>query len=184
MLNLLDLIILVILGLFLVRGLMRGFLGEAASLVGVVLGVMAAYTYQPFFSGVASSLGVGRSPISSLVVFFLIFLTVLVGVRFLAWLLGKAFKGPVLGTSNRLMGAGLAFLKAVVIIYVGIVLLSFVLPGNSTILKDSKLAPFVVRTFKDLSGVISPKHYEEWKERFLNGTKGKDKTDKWSKVIS
>lgn len=164
--NTLDLVILVLVGIFLVRGLIKGFLKEVASLVGVFLGIFLGFRAQPILTHLGQRLGLTPSWALSLGAFLLVFLGVIIAVKVLAWAISKAFSTGTLGFGNRLLGAGLALLKALIIVCIGVTILGLLAPKDSGLIQDSKLAPYVQKLTKSALNLISPGIYDGWKERF------------------
>ena len=83
-----------------------------------------------------------------------------------AWLLHKFLRKVFLGWADRTLGAGLAILKGVVIIYFAIVLMTYFVPSKSPFITDSKLAPVIVHSYQSVVGFLSPGTYENLKKRF------------------
>lgn len=164
--NSLDISILALLLFFVIRGLMRGFFKEIASIVGILLGIYLGYTYQRPLTDIAVRLGLTQSPGLGLGCFLVTFLLSYVLVRVLAWLLTSLIGSGALGFANRVAGAGLAVLKAVLITCVGVALLNFVLPSDSSLLKGSRLAPLALRVYQGVSSKITPDMYKNWKQKF------------------
>ena len=102
--NLFDIIILAVLIIFALKGLARGFVNEASSLAGLIIGGWLAYRYYPPLSvPIQSTLHV-PAHVSAFLAFML--LLVLTGV--LAHILGNiittAVRVVMLGSINRLGG--------------------------------------------------------------------------------
>jgi membrane protein required for colicin V production len=77
--NLLDMVIIIIMGYSLIRGFFRGLIKEFASIVAVLGGFYAAYTYYPEASkALAGILSRFDPPYIGLISFFLIFTAVFV----------------------------------------------------------------------------------------------------------
>jgi len=169
--NSLDIVLLVTLGFFLVRGLMRGLFKEIASIAGVILGIYLGYKYQPPLTQVCVKLGLSHSWGLSLGVFLFIFIITLVVIRLLAWLVTKALGSGALSATNRLLGAALSGLKATLLISFAVLLISFVLPADAKILKESKLAPYSLNVSNFLVKVITPQINKTWKEQFKGSQK-------------
>jgi len=173
--NTLDIALLVVLGFFLVRGLMRGFFKEVASIFGVVLGIYMGYKYQIPLTQIAIKLGMSPSWGLSLGVFFILFFTTLVVVRLLAWLITKALGSGVLSVSNRLLGGAVSGLKAILIVSVAVLLMSFILPTDAKILKESKLAPYAMNVSRVILNLIGPQIHKTWKEQFKGSQSSPEK---------
>jgi membrane protein required for colicin V production len=176
--NILDIIILILLIFLVVRGVMRGFVGEVASLAGVILGFWFAIQYmtpltaylKPHFPNISIL------PIMS---FVLIFLTLLVACNLVGWGLRVLFKKTALGWIDRILGGGLAVLKGVLIAYFAIVVLTIYLPAGTPFVSQSRLSPMVITSFQKIKDAVMPTLAREWEKRF----KGKDLDTLKKKVL-
>ena len=74
--------------------------------------------------------------------FALIFLVVLIGCNLAGWGLRILFKKTALGVVDRVLGAGLAVIKGVVITYLAIVILTVYVPPSTPLIAQSRLAPW------------------------------------------
>ncbi len=150
--GLVDILILVILGVFLLKGLLRGFLKEVCSLLGLVCGgLLAFYLHVPlsqWFLGMFH----WPSQLCVTISFLLIFLLTVVVFGALGYLLNRFAKITLMTGLNRILGALFGFVQ-------GVVLLSLILfglgaadlPGDfNQQLQHAELAP----PFKHLGEVI------------------------------
>ncbi len=168
--NLLDVVIVVVMVFLIVRGIMRGFVGEVASLAGILLGIWLAIRYMSLVTGLLKP----HLPAFSflpVVSFALIFLGTLVACNLLGWGLRVLFKKTALGWVDRALGSGLAVVKGVVIAYLGIVILTVYLSPGAPLITKSRLAPVVSASFQVLKRAVSPDRLEDWKRRFLGDSK-------------
>jgi len=134
--NLLDYVLIIILGYCLVRGIFRGLIKELSAIVGVLGGFYAAYSYYPraahYLAHWFANPGYLKI-ISFFIVFAMVFWVVsLVGV-ILKYLMNIAF----LGWTDRICGAIFGALKGLLITIVLIVVLTAFLPQNANIIKNS-----------------------------------------------
>ncbi len=164
-------IILVTMIFLIVRGVVRGFFREIGALAGVVLGIWLANKFQPqmtvFLKGYLPT--VSALPLISFAcLFVVVFLLCNLGGAALKMALKKAF----LGWTDRALGAGLAVLKGVIIIYLAIVLLTFFVPSKAPLIAKSRLAPFVISSYQSMVNLISPDAYQAWKKKFLGVKRG------------
>lgn len=162
----LDIIITCVMLFFVVRGLMRGFVREIASLFGVILGVVLAIRFQPRVTAFIKS-WLPSIPLLELVGFAAIFFAVLILCNVIAWALKLLFQKAMLGWADRALGLGLAVVKGVIIIYIGIVLLTFSPAAKTPLLVNSKLAPLIITSYQSMVNLVSPKYFNELKKRFL-----------------
>lgn len=147
-------------GLF-ARGWLRGFVKESMDLIGLVLGIVAAFRLSPemgeFLSGWT---GLDDSParlIGGIVVFLLVGIGASVGAHYL----GRAMNRPGLRASNRALGAGLAlgwgWFLATLILSVLLVLPlpdRYVVAMENSVLTDTLTNPELStqRTFHAIAG--------------------------------
>ena len=101
----LDIIVLLLVGGIGVRGLMRGFVTEAVSLIAWVAAIIAVkLLHAPLSASLAGAVGTEGG--AAVLAFALIFgITFMIG-RYVANRLGKASKSSVLGPFDRLLGLG------------------------------------------------------------------------------
>ena len=167
--NLLDILILSTVLFFIIKGLIRGFIREIASLAGVVLGIILAARYQYELTEVTKEF-LNPSPYLPLISFIVIFICVVVGCNLLGWLIRMVLKKAPLGWVDRLLGLCFALVKGVVITYLVIVVLTFFLPSGTPLIARSKVCPWIVVSYQTMAGLISPDHYQRWKQRFIQKT--------------
>ena len=157
--NLLDYVILSMMIFFILKGLARGFVREIGSLAGVIFGVWLGIQAQPHMTGYLKTYlpFVEFLPLISFLAIF--FLCVIAG-NFSGWIL-RFFIGKVFDKwGGRTLGAGLATVKGVIIIYLAIVLLTFSLPSKTPLIANSKLAPLIITSYQTMIGLISQDHFK------------------------
>ena len=162
--NLLDYIIIILLVYLVVRGVLRGLIREIASLAGIVLGIWIGDLLEPQMTGFLRSY-LPFSRYVPLISFAVIFAAVLVACNIIGWVLKTVFRKVFLGWVDRSLGAVFAVLKGVVIIYLVIVMLTFFIPAKTPLISRSLLAPWIIRSYQSMIGLISPDQYREWKRR-------------------
>lgn len=155
--NLLDGIILAVAAFFVVRGIFRGFFRELGSIVGVVGGIWLGIRYH-----VALSAYLGRylpaGKYLPLVSFGILFVACLLACSLAGWSLKVLLAKVTLGWLDRFLGAGLAAIKALVVTYMGIVLLTFFVPSQTPLLTTSRLAPLVIHSYQTLLKAVMPEY--------------------------
>jgi membrane protein required for colicin V production len=159
--NILDILILVILGFCLVRGIFRGIIKELTSIVGVFVGFYIAYNYYSVVANVISRFFTNQAYLN-IVSFFLAFTILFLAVGLVGVILKRVFKLVALGWADRLLGATFGFVKAVLIVSILLVPLTAFLPKKSSIVKDSRLAPYATAISQVMVTVVP----EEMKEKF------------------
>lgn len=172
--NILDITITVLIAFLIVRGLFRGFFREIGSLAGVILGISLANLYQPQVTGLLESfLPSGR--FLPLVGFALIFLVVLILCNFVGRGLRNLFKKVPTGWTDRILGAGLATLKGLMITYLGIVLLNFFVPSKAPLIAKSKLAPLIITSYQSMIRITSQHPHKGQGNKFPGSEKATDR---------
>ena len=67
-------------------------------------------------------------------------------------------------------------MKGVIITYLVIVILTFFIPAKTPLIAQSKLAPWIIKSYQSMISLISPEHYKNWKKKLLGEAKGKENT--------
>jgi len=173
--NLLDIVIIVPMIFLIVKGIIRGFIREIASLAGVILGIWLANLFQPQMTDFLKSY-LPSNQFLPLISFAVIFASILVLCNIFGWILKLLFKKAFLGWLDRTLGAGLAIIKGVIITYLVIVVLTFFIPAKTPLIAQSKLAPLIIKSYQSMISLISPDQYKNWKKKILGEKKGKGKT--------
>jgi membrane protein required for colicin V production len=120
----LDLVCLIIILYGLIHGLIKGFVLELSSLVGIVLGIIAARLYYvDFASKIELWFDISfqyAKPIS----FIIIFIAVAIVLHIIALIIDKFLKVIALGWFNRLLGGLFGVIKFVLILSIFINVIS------------------------------------------------------------
>jgi len=172
--NLLDYIIIIAIVYLIVKGILRGFVREIASLAGIVIGIILAYVYLPDLTRFLKQY-LPSTQFLPFVSFAVIFAIVLVIFNLIGWGLMKSLKKAFLGWFDKSLGACLAVLKGIIVIYVALILLTFFLPAKTPLIAGSVLAPWVIKSYQSMSKVISPDFYETCKRKIVGEIKKIDK---------
>jgi len=171
--NLLDIIIITLMIFLIVRGIFRGFFREVASLAGIILGIWLANDYQPQMTEYLKAYlpSLKYLPFIS---FGVIFVIVLILCNLVGWGMRIMLKRLFFSWADRTLGAGLAFVKCVVISYLVIVLLTFFVPSKTPLIAQSRLAPLIIVSYQSMASLISPGSYQRWKSTLLGQKKKMD----------
>ena len=115
-LNLVDIVILVILGIFLLKGVFRGLLKEVCSLLGLVCGgLLAFYLHLPLAQWIMGMFH-WPSQLCVTLAFLIIFISTILIFGALGYVLNRFVKLVLLGGLNRLAGALFGFLQGVLLL--------------------------------------------------------------------
>jgi len=151
--NPLDVVIIIILGYGLIRGIFRGMVKEISSIVGVFAGFYAAYSYYPLVSKVMED-WITNVSFLNILSFMLIFCVIFFIISIIGVIIKYLLHIASLGWMDRLLGASLGFGKAVLIVSIILVALTAFLPKGAPIIKTSLLAPHVTVISENLAQVI------------------------------
>jgi membrane protein required for colicin V production len=156
-----DILILVILGYSLVRGLFRGLVKEISSIIGVFGGFYAAYTYYGVFARFLAGL-IHDVSYLNIVSFLIVFCCVLIIVSVLGIIIKYLLNIAFLGWVDRIGGLVFGFIKAILIVSVLFISLTAFLPRGSSFIKDSVLAPHVSWVSEEMAKVVSKQMKQEF----------------------
>lgn len=149
--NGLDITILVVLALFLIKGIWRGLIRQLCSLAGIVLGVFLAWSFTPLLGPELARLA-GWSPrIGLAVVGCLLFFAGVLVFIIVGFYLGKLAEQPILAALNRIVGGLFGLIEGVVLLAVVLYLLTlWPMVARQPVVKGATLTPPFIR----LGGVI------------------------------
>lgn len=151
-LNYFDVVLLIILLLFLLRGVMNGFLSEVSGLLGLFGGLWYAnYAYRdvsPYLGFIHSSIW------RDLAAYGIVFLSVVFAAALLVHLLSKALSLSMLPPLDKILGAVLGLVRGMVICSVSLVILRHFLP-DMDFFKSSLITPNL-RPFLDFAKLYLP----------------------------
>ena len=116
--NIFDIVIAVLLIFAFVRGFMKGFFVEVASLIALVGGVFGAIYFSYFASDVLEEYVDWDEDYIALTAFAVTFIAIVVAVSFLGKMLTKMADFAALGLINKILGGIFALLKSVLILSV------------------------------------------------------------------
>ena len=162
--NTIDIVILCILGIGLVQGFWKGFIKQLASLLGLVVGLLAAKALyaslaEKLYTTVTDSMSVAQG-----LAFVLIWLAVPIGFAIVASLLTKAMEAVALGGINRLLGAGLGLLKCALLVSLLIGIVEFVDSDHKLIEKKEKKASVLYEPMKSCAEIFVPVAKSAWED--------------------
>ncbi|MGA1845873.1 CvpA family protein [Deferribacter abyssi] len=147
-----DIVLLIIIGVFGIKGLFRGLISEVFGILGLILGYVIAYQYYGIFAKIISGFGIRRS-IADALGFVVMFLLIYIVIFFIGTLLRKLFKKIKLGWMDKTGGFVFGILKAGVILGVLLYFLLSILPPSVAMSKDLKKSP-VARSFMKVTPYV------------------------------
>ena len=164
--NPLDMVILVILGYCLIRGIFRGLVKEISSIIGVLAGFYAAYSY---YSLLAKPLAhwISSTPYLNILSFMIIFCVIFILISILGIIIKYLLNIAFLGWIDRICGAGFGIIKGTLIVSVVLISLTAFLPKGAPIVKNSLLSPHVTLISEKMVKIVSKdmKHLYEAKAK-------------------
>ncbi|MDO5607404.1 MAG: CvpA family protein [Capnocytophaga sp.] len=113
--NTLDIILGIVLGYGLVRGIWKGLIIEAASLVAIVLGIYGAIHFSFYTSDFLSRQFTWNPQTIKMVSFVLTLIVIMLAVMLVGKLLTQIAKMVALGIFNRLLGGVFGLLKMAIV---------------------------------------------------------------------
>ena len=162
--NSFDVVVTVILGFCLIRGVFRGLVKEMASIIGVLAGFYAAYTYYPEMAGLLSR-WISNTNYLNITSFTVIFCLILIIISVFGVVLKYLLSIVHLGWVDRFSGAGFGVLKGVLIASVMLVTLTAFLPRGSPLVRDSLLAPHINMLSENMAKIISDDMRQAFNEK-------------------
>ena len=165
--NALDVAILIAIGGFALYGIWRGMIRLVLGFVAFALGiVLAAWFNAPLGARIGGWIEseAGRRLLAAA----LIFGATVIGFTLLAWLIRRMLEPAKLLWADRAAGAIAGAAMGVLLAAAAMVPLTALLPADSAIIRESKLAPHVLAISSYLKGLVPEemkKRYEESRER-------------------
>jgi len=151
---------------FILRGFLRGFFKELGSLAGVILGLLLANIYHPTLAAFLERF-LSWGKLIPLISFALLFTAVLVICNLAGRSLKEVFQKVHLGWADKWLGAGLAALKGIAVVFLVFVLVGFFVPSQTPAIARSTGAHLIIDAYRYILGFASPDSYQRWKEKMV-----------------
>ncbi|RLC33270.1 MAG: CvpA family protein [Deltaproteobacteria bacterium] len=152
--NLFDITVIIITGYCLIRGVFRGLIKELSSIVGVLGGFYAAYTYYGDL-GKLLSRWISDVTYLNILSFAIIFVGIFLIISILGVIIKYVLNISFLGWFDRICGALFGLIKGGLIVCVIFILLTAFLPKGAPIIRDSMLSPYVSQVSEKMVKVVS-----------------------------
>ena len=152
--NPLDMLSLVILGFCLIRGIFRGLAKEISSIIGVLAGFYAAYTYYPILVKPLER-WISNTAYLNILSFMIIFCSIFIFISILGIIIKYLLNIAFLGWVDRICGAGFGVIKGILIVSVVLIPLTAFLPTGAPIIKNSLLSPPATLVSEKMIKVVS-----------------------------
>lgn len=154
--NLPDIIVLLPLLYFIIRGFMKGFIITAAMLAGLVIGLWAAIHFSEYTAGLLVQRFHFEPRNIRLVAYILTFSAVIILVYLLGRLLTGMVKTAGLGIFNRLAGAIAGAAKGILLVSALILLINKIDPKSHLISSNQKDASLLYRPLEKVAPSVYP----------------------------
>ena len=157
--SLIDIILLVIVGAFILHGLWFGFIRTLGSAVGLIVGAIVAGQYTDTAIDCLGFLFNGNTTVAGVVLFLLILIITQRFVGFIFWIVDKIFGFlkwlPFVGFINRLLGGLLGVIEGFSLVAAGIYFFQLIFPSwASAWFADSQVASYVNNVVATLRIII------------------------------
>jgi membrane protein required for colicin V production len=149
-----DVFIILIMGYSIVRGLFRGLVKEVSSIIGVLGGFYAAYSYYPMVAKLLSGI-IDEQSYLNILSFLIVFCGILIIISILGVVIKYLLNVAFLGWIDRICGLGFGLIKGVLIVSVIFIILTTFLSKGAPIIKKSILAPHVIWISERMVGLVS-----------------------------
>ncbi|HEX9667766.1 MAG TPA: CvpA family protein [Thermodesulfobacteriota bacterium] len=151
----LDIAILVIIALFALIGIKRGFIKGTLSFLAIVVGIILGVMFYEIAGVFLVKKGlIGNESIASVAGFFIITLAIYIVIQLIAWLLTKLVGTLHLSLIDRMAGGFLGMVIGVIVIFFLISCLEFFYSEDEPPLKDSVVVPYIDVTFEIIRSTI------------------------------
>ena len=181
--NYIDIVILVVLGIFGLGGLRKGIITEAATLLGLGVGLYGAFHFSDFTAEKLVQWVEINPKYLNVIAFVVTFLVLAIVVNLLGRLVAKMVKAINLGFIDKLGGFIIGMAKGVLICSLLVMLLNALEMKN--IIKDkdkegSMLYPYIEQTVPYVYQGFSEGSHRRWRYR-RSGHRRKDRKPKFTR---
>jgi membrane protein required for colicin V production len=159
--NSFDILVTIIFSFCLIRGIFRGLVKELSSIIGVMAGYYAAYSYYPHVAKFLSQ-WIPVVAYSKLIGFLVIFVGIFLIISILGVIIKYLMSISFLGWADRISGGVFGLIKALLIASVLFIVFTTFLPKNAAIVKDSILAPYVSRASTIMAKIVKKDMKQEF----------------------
>jgi len=153
--------IVIILAFCIIVGIFRGIVKEISSIIGVLGGFYAAYTYYMVFAKTLSR-WISNTSYLNILSFLIIFCSVFIVISILGAIIKYLLNIAFLGWVDCIFGAGFGFIKGLLIVSIIFFILTSFLPKGAPVIKKSQLSPYLVIISEKMAKIVS----KEMKHRF------------------
>lgn len=156
---LIDIILLVIVGAFVIHGLWFGFIKTLGNAVGLIVGAFVASQYTGTAVDYLGFIFNNNTSVAGVVLFLLILIITQRLVGFVFWLIDKLFGFlkwlPFVGFINRLLGGLLGIIEGFVLVAAGVYFIQLIFPSwASAWFTDSQIVNYINNVTATLRSMI------------------------------
>lgn len=148
-----DVIVVLVLVFFTLRGFWNGFVGEVAGLVSLVGGFWAAHNFHPLLSEYLTF--ISEPAWRQLAAYVLIFVATLILVAVLARILQKVLSFSFVAWVDRLAGGILGLAKGLLLCSIVLLVLQKLM-GNMAFLQNSRALPYFTSLIEQIRAWLPP----------------------------
>jgi len=160
-----DILVSIILGFCLIRGIFRGLVKELSSIIGVITGYYAAYSYYPQVAKFLSK-WVSVADYNRLIGFLVIFIGVFLIISILGVIIKYLMSIAFLGWTDRISGGIFGLIKGLLIASVLFIVFTTFLSKNASLVKDSVVAPHLSHFSTQMAKIVNKDMKHEFTEKF------------------
>ena len=160
-----DILVSIIFGFCLIRGIFRGLVKELSSIIGVITGYYAAYSYYPHVAKFLSK-WVSVVDYSRLIGFLIIFIGVFLIISILGVIIKYLMSIAFLGWADRISGGIFGLIKGLLIASVLFIVFTTFLSKNASLIKDSVVAPHLSHFSTQMAKIVNKDMKHEFTEKF------------------
>lgn len=167
-----DIAVAIVLSLFLIKGIIRGFIKEIASLFGLVISFALASLFYSSGAGLLDSY-IETASYRDVLGFLLVFLVAYVIIAVIGLLMDKVFKMTMAKPLNIILGALVGLLKGIFLAALLLLGVSAFVAPDEPLLKDSQSRPLllpVADNMKKLTPANLKKQFEAKKNEVFPDT--------------
>lgn len=154
--NIIDIIILCCLVPAIIRGVSKGFVNQAFSLLALIIGAWLSFKFSSAVGDWLVSFFDLPAALLHVIAFALILLVVMLFVHLVGKVIEKILKVVMLGWLNKLFGAVFGLLKAVLIIGLIILLFDAINTNIPLVKEDTINGSILYGPIKDIANIIFP----------------------------
>ncbi len=160
-----DILVSIIFGFCLIRGIFRGLVKELSSIIGVITGYYAAYSYYPHVAKFLSK-WISVVDYSRLIGFLVIFIGVFLIISILGVIIKYLMSIAFLGWTDRISGGIFGLIKGLLIASVLFIVFTTFLSKNASLVKDSVVAPHLSHFSTQMAKIVNKDMKHEFAEKF------------------